>query len=214
MLFNPKKSPAKKDGPTASSASTTGTPTTTSKASDETRPSQGQTETRNFKDEMRSPTGRPGLRVARRTGSPPTSSALNPHLSFEGTLKFTGTVVVDCEFRGSVLTDDTLVVGPSGRLDADVTVGSVEISGKVHGDIKAKTTVKIFSGGEVKGNIETPTISMEEGVVFEGNCTRPEGAQQPRKVELADLDNDEDKDESDSDKTAPKLVSTLSSTTT
>ena len=106
------------------------------------------------------------------------TSTLCPHLTFEGNLRFSGKVTIDCEFRGSVVTDDTLIVGPSGRLEAEVTAGVVEVSGKVRGNIKARTRVKIFSRGEVHGNIETPTVSMEEGVLFEGNCTRPpEGRQ-------------------------------------
>ncbi len=102
-----------------------------------------------------------------------TTSSLNPHLFFEGNLKFTGTVLIDCDFRGTIETDDTLVVGIAGNVQAEVTAGVIEISGAVHGNIKASTSVKVFSGGEVHGNIETPTISMEEGVIFEGNCTRP-----------------------------------------
>jgi cytoskeletal protein CcmA (bactofilin family) len=106
------------------------------------------------------------------------TSTLSPHLAFEGNLKFTGKVIVDCEFRGTIVTDDTLIVGSSGKLEAEVTAGIVEISGKVRGNIKAKTRVKILSGGEVHGNLETPTVSMEEGVVFEGNCTRPADGRQ------------------------------------
>ncbi len=107
-----------------------------------------------------------------------TTSSLNPHLFFEGNLKFTGTVLIDCDFRGTIETDDTLVVGVAGNVQAEVTAGVIEISGAVHGNITATTSVKVFSGGEVHGNIETPTISMEEGVIFEGNCTRP-GATKP-----------------------------------
>ena len=107
------------------------------------------------------------------------TSILNQHLAFEGNLKFAGKIIVDCEFRGTIVTDDTLIVGSSGKLEAEVTAGVVEISGKVRGNIKAKTRVKILSGGEVHGNLETPTVSMEEGVVFEGNCTRPADPRQP-----------------------------------
>lgn len=103
------------------------------------------------------------------------TSSLNPHLSFEGNLQFSGTVLIDCDFRGTITTDDTLIVGVAGNVEAEVTAGVVEVSGAVHGNIRANSSVKIFSGGEVHGNIETPTISMEEGVVFEGNCTRPGG---------------------------------------
>ena len=106
------------------------------------------------------------------------TSILNPHLAFEGNLKFAGKIIVDCEFRGTIVTDDTLIVGSSGNLEAELTAGVIEISGKVRGNIKAKTRVKILSGGEVHGNLETPTVSMDEGVVFEGSCTRPADARQ------------------------------------
>ncbi|MBN1444126.1 MAG: polymer-forming cytoskeletal protein [Planctomycetes bacterium] len=108
-----------------------------------------------------------------------TASKLNPNLKFEGTLHYTGTVLVDCEFRGSIVTDDSLVVGPNADIEAELTAGLVEVSGKVRGNISAKRSVRILSGGEVHGNIETPTIAMEEGVVFEGNCTRPSGPAAP-----------------------------------
>lgn len=114
------------------------------------------------------------------------TSSLNPHLHFEGDLKFSGTVLVDCDFAGTVTTDDTLVVGVNGTVRAELTAGVVEVSGKVHGNIRAAKNVKIYSGGEVHGNIETPTISMEEGVIFEGACTRPgTAARSTQQVESA-----------------------------
>jgi len=119
--------------------------------------------------------GRPAVRKEAKGGS-----SLNPHLRFEGILNYTGTVTIDCHFKGSIITDDTLIVGPSGKVDAEVTAGVVEISGQVNGNIKALTNVRILKGGKVHGNIETPKISMEEGVVFEGNCSRPADAQPGR----------------------------------
>jgi cytoskeletal protein CcmA (bactofilin family) len=106
------------------------------------------------------------------------TSTLSSHLNFEGNLKFSGKVIIDCEFRGSVVTDDTLVVGPSGKIEAELSAGVVEVAGKVRGNIKARTKVRIVTGGEVHGNVETPTIAMDEGVIFEGNCTRPQDARQ------------------------------------
>ena len=118
------------------------------------------------------------VRPQRTEGGNAKSSTLNSHLSFQGDLRFSGTLHVDCELRGSIVTEDTLIVGSSARVDAEVTAGIVEISGKIKGNIKAKKSVTIHSGGHVQGNIETPSISMEQGVIFEGNCTRPSSAQQ------------------------------------
>jgi cytoskeletal protein CcmA (bactofilin family) len=123
--------------------------------------------------------GKPSAQLSQRTEAGPGSSVINSHLWFDGTLKFEGSLTLDCEIRGTITTPDTLIVGPSARVQAEISAGSVEISGKVNGNIRAKKNVKIFAGGEVYGNIETPNVSMEEGVVFEGNCTRPR-SQQPQ----------------------------------
>jgi len=112
-------------------------------------------------------------RVERSAVAPQSASTLNPHLAFEGTLKYSGSLTVDCEIKGNIQTDDRLVIGPAAVVTAEISAGVVEISGKVHGNVRARNRVKILAGGQVCGNIETPTLSMEEGVVFEGNCTRP-----------------------------------------
>lgn len=128
-----------------------------------------------------SPDGSGTKPFARLGGRPPlaaSASVLNSHLSIDGELKYSGSVTVDCEFRGSIVSDDTLIVGPSARVEAEIKAGVVEIAGKVRGNVQAKTRVKIRAGAEVYGNIETPTVSMEDGVVFEGHCTRPQGAPQ------------------------------------
>lgn len=147
------------------------------KAMEERRPAPaGPVGTRSLGEDPRSLSP---PRSSRLSASDDKTSTLSSHLTFDGTLKFSGKVVIDCEFRGSVASDDTLVVGPAGRIEAELSSGVVEIAGKVRGNIKAKTRVKILSGGEVRGNIETPTISMDEGVVFEGSCTRPQDTRPP-----------------------------------
>jgi|RhiMethySRZTD1v2_1073278.scaffolds.fasta_scaffold268444_3 cytoskeletal protein CcmA (bactofilin family) len=141
-------------------------------------------------EERRSPSPGPALGATRattdesRAAAPPAaaksshreekSSILGPHLSFEGNLKFSGRVTIDCEIFGSVTTEDTLIIGPLGRIEGDVCAGTLEVAGKVHGDIKVKSKVRLQTGCEVCGDIETPTISMAEGVAFEGKCMRPQ----------------------------------------
>jgi cytoskeletal protein CcmA (bactofilin family) len=96
---------------------------------------------------------------------------------FEGKLTFAGTVRIDAKFKGSIVTNDVLVVGDRARIDADITCGTVIVYGEVNGNIKAKTAVELHSTAKVRGDIETPSFSMEKGVVFQGQSTMPvEGA--------------------------------------
>ncbi|MGA1841372.1 MAG: bactofilin family protein [bacterium] len=90
--------------------------------------------------------------------------------NFKGILGFNGTFRIDSEFEGEIVTSDTLIIGESAVISAEITVGTIYISGKVIGNINAKERVEINSTGEVYGNIKTPILVIDEGVIFEGNC--------------------------------------------
>jgi cytoskeletal protein CcmA (bactofilin family) len=92
---------------------------------------------------------------------------------FEGKLTFAGTVRIDAKFKGSILTNDVLVVGEHARIDADITCGTVIIHGEVNGNIKAKTGVELRHPAKMRGNVESPSLTIEKGVVFHGESKMP-----------------------------------------
>lgn len=89
---------------------------------------------------------------------------------FEGKLTFEGQVVIEGKFNGQINTRDVLIVGPSARVQAEVIAGTVVVNGTVEGNIKAAQLVDLKQSGRVKGNIESPAISVEKGAIFEGSC--------------------------------------------
>ncbi|MCA9672131.1 MAG: polymer-forming cytoskeletal protein [Myxococcales bacterium] len=95
---------------------------------------------------------------------------------FDGKLTFEGTVRIDGDFSGRIESDDILVVGEGGLVRAELHVGSVIIEGAVEGDIHAYRSVEIHAPGRVKGNIITPSLFIDRGVIFEGSCQMIEAA--------------------------------------
>lgn len=85
-----------------------------------------------------------------------------------GKLRFDGSVQIDGTFRGAITTNDVLVVGQNAKIDAEITCGSAVVSGSVVGNITASESVSLESGARVKGDISTPTLGIEKGVVFDG----------------------------------------------
>jgi len=88
--------------------------------------------------------------------------------SFEGKLTFEGTVRIDGRFKGEVFSDDVLVIGEGALVEAEIDIGEVIIQGTVVGNIKAKRSIEIHAPGRVKGDVHTPSLQVDKGVVFEG----------------------------------------------
>ena len=93
---------------------------------------------------------------------------------FEGKLTFAGTVRIDAKFKGSIMTDDVLVVGEHAKIDADITCGTVIVYGEVNGNISAKTAIELRNPAKVRGDIETPSLMVEKGVLFQGQSKMAE----------------------------------------
>ncbi len=89
---------------------------------------------------------------------------------FEGKLTFEGQVRVEGKFSGQIMTKDTLVIGEGARVSAEITAGTVIVNGWVEGNIKASQLIELHQPGRIKGNLETPALAIDKGVVFEGSC--------------------------------------------
>jgi cytoskeletal protein CcmA (bactofilin family) len=95
---------------------------------------------------------------------------LGHNTEFAGKLSFSGIVRIDGHFRGEISTEGTLIVGEAAVVESDVQVAHIIISGEIRGNIVAGRKVEIHAPGRVVGNIQTPVLVVDEGVVFEGNC--------------------------------------------
>ena len=89
---------------------------------------------------------------------------------FKGALNFTGVVRIDGRFEGQIMTSDTLIIGESGDLNAVIEAGTVVCKGKVNGSIQATKRIEIHSKSQVVGNIKAPSLYVEVGALFDGQC--------------------------------------------
>jgi cytoskeletal protein CcmA (bactofilin family) len=100
--------------------------------------------------------------------------------AFEGKLTFDGTVRIDGRFKGEVFSEDVLVIGEGAHVEAEIDIGEVIIQGTVVGNIKAKRSIEIHAPGRVKGDLHTPTLQIDKGVIFEGRSFMEQAAAAPR----------------------------------
>ncbi|MEW5724156.1 MAG: polymer-forming cytoskeletal protein [Thermodesulfobacteriota bacterium] len=89
---------------------------------------------------------------------------------FNGELSFEGVIRLDGRFTGEIRSTGTLIVGETAVVNAEIDVDTVVVSGEVHGNIKAQNRVQFHAPAKHYGNIISPVVIIDEGVIFEGNC--------------------------------------------
>jgi cytoskeletal protein CcmA (bactofilin family) len=101
------------------------------------------------------------------------TAILDSGAAFEGKLTFEGTVQIGGEFRGEIFTKDTLIINRSAFVSAQIEADTVVISGRVEGNIFARRRVIMNPPAVFKGTVTTPSLKIDEGVVFEGASYMP-----------------------------------------
>jgi len=93
---------------------------------------------------------------------------------FQGELKFKGSFRVDGFFKGKIISDDMLIIGERGHVEAEVHAGYAVINGEFHGQIQADEKIEIHDHGRVFGTVMTPKLVIMEGAYLEAKCQTTE----------------------------------------
>jgi len=91
----------------------------------------------------------------------------------EGKLNFDGHVRIDGKLKGEVFSTNTMLVFPSGEVDAKIETAGLVVMGKVKGSVTATQLVEIHPGGNLQGHVTTPHLIVKEGGIFNGKCAMP-----------------------------------------
>jgi cytoskeletal protein CcmA (bactofilin family) len=113
---------------------------------------------------------------------------LGAEAAFDGKLVFQGTVRIEGKFTGEISTDDVLLVTETAEVVASVNVGTLVLNGTLRGNVRAKRVVELQAPARLYGDIETPSLIIHAGVMFEGNCKMESMAARPRPEVLKEKD--------------------------
>jgi cytoskeletal protein CcmA (bactofilin family) len=91
-------------------------------------------------------------------------------LKVRGEISGSEDLTIDGEVEGTVeLKDNSLTIGPNGKVHANVTARSITVLGRLEGNVKAGERVEISKTGSLEGDLVTPRIVIEDGAVFRGS---------------------------------------------
>ena len=98
-------------------------------------------------------------------------STIGMHSFFEGRYAVKGSLRIDGRFEGDSLLVDQLMIGPQARIKSNIHATSVVVEGIIIGNIAATSRILLLSTARVLGNIKTPELIIQDGVILEGMCT-------------------------------------------
>ncbi|MCK6598759.1 MAG: polymer-forming cytoskeletal protein [Bdellovibrionaceae bacterium] len=101
------------------------------------------------------------------------TAILDKGTSFEGKLSFEGTVQIGGVLKGEIFTNDTLVVNEGAEVIAQIEADTVIIKGRVEGNLFARKKVMMHPPAVFRGTVTSPSLRIDEGVVFEGASYMP-----------------------------------------
>jgi cytoskeletal protein CcmA (bactofilin family) len=103
---------------------------------------------------------------------------------FDGRFYVNGSILIEGKFQGDIKTDEQLIVGPTGKVKTDISAKKVTIAGTLIGNIIATEEVTLLHSGKVFGNITTPKLTVEEGVLTEGKVIITAGKDESLKTAI------------------------------
>ena len=97
---------------------------------------------------------------------------LGPSTTIEGIIEFKDTVRLEGNVNGKIFSDEgTVIIGETAEVQGEIKVGVAIIRGKVKGKIDAQKRIEVYPPGRIEGDIQSPAVMIQSGVIFNGNCS-------------------------------------------
>jgi cytoskeletal protein CcmA (bactofilin family) len=97
------------------------------------------------------------------------AAVIGPSITIDGDVRGEEDLLIEGEVSGTVqLKSNSLTIGPQGKVRADVYAHSIYVDGYLEGDLYGSERVHIRKSAQVKGNVTSPRISLEDGAKFKG----------------------------------------------
>jgi cytoskeletal protein CcmA (bactofilin family) len=104
-----------------------------------------------------------------RRSDPPLAN-IGRSVVIRGDLRGSEDLVIEGQVDGTIeLKDNTLTIGPHGRVKAEVSARTVIVLGTVNGQITTSNKVDLREGGHVDGDIASPRVAIADGATFCGS---------------------------------------------
>ncbi|EOQ90337.1 polymer-forming cytoskeletal family protein [Leptospira yanagawae serovar Saopaulo str. Sao Paulo = ATCC 700523] len=99
-----------------------------------------------------------------------TNSTIGENSYFNGKFFINGSLKIDGKFEGKSLQAEHLYIGVTGKVKTNITAASVIVEGIIVGNVTARNRVMFLPTSKILGDIKTPELIIQNGVILEGRC--------------------------------------------
>jgi cytoskeletal protein CcmA (bactofilin family) len=105
-----------------------------------------------------------------KSGGDVSTNVIGENSYFTGNFHINGSLRIDGRFEGKFLQAEQLYIGSQGKIKTNINAVSVIVEGLVIGNINASNRVLLMPSAKILGDIKTPELIIQKGVILEGRC--------------------------------------------
>ncbi|MFT3995519.1 MAG: polymer-forming cytoskeletal protein [Dysgonomonas sp.] len=118
-------------------------------------------------------------------------SILSPSVVVKGEISVVDDLRIDGTVEGNIKSEGRVIIGAKGCVNGNIESSSIELMGRINGDVIVHDIFILKSTSFFKGEVNTSNLEIEPGAHFFGNCKMKDNANQFSEVNnLASDDQD------------------------
>lgn len=98
-------------------------------------------------------------------------SIIGEQAEIKGEIHSKGVVRVDGLLQGTIQHQGHLIVGPTGRLIANIKAESLAVAGEIRGDVEVEGRLELMAGARMLGDIRCGHLVVHAGATFQGRSS-------------------------------------------
>ena len=103
------------------------------------------------------------------SGQTGSGAVIGSSMRIKGEIRTNEALVVDGEVEGTVESQHSLTIGPSGKVIANNKAREVTVRGNVKGNVEVTGRIAIRDNGSLIGDIRAAGIAIDDGAYFKGS---------------------------------------------
>ena len=116
------------------------------------------------------------------------NSIIGPEVEVDGDVRVVGSILIYGKINGGVKATGSVRTARGSCIKGNIESKDANISGKIDGDLKVENKTILEKNCDLRGNLTTGIVVIEEGANFDGICNMINKGEVKKEINLPDTD--------------------------